>query len=112
MIKAPAEKVFPLVNDFRNWTAWSPWETIDPQLQRNYGGADNGKGATYGWQGKKAGIGRMEIIEATPFSRILIKLDFLKPFEAHNTAEFTSAAATAPGSTGRCPAATSSSARS
>jgi uncharacterized protein YndB with AHSA1/START domain len=89
VIKAPPDKIFPLVNDFRRWTAWSPWEKIDAELQRNYGGAENGKGATYDWQGKKAGVGRMEIIEATPPSRIQIKLDFLKPFEAHNTAEFT-----------------------
>ena len=89
VINAPAEKIFPLVNDFRRWTAWSPWEKLDAELKRDYGGAENGKGATYGWQGKKAGSGRMEIIESAPHSRILIKLDFLKPFEAHNTAEFT-----------------------
>jgi uncharacterized protein YndB with AHSA1/START domain len=89
MIKAPPEKIFPFVNDFRRWTAWSPWEKIDPELKRTYGGAENGKGATYGWEGKKAGVGHMEIIEAAPHSRILIKLDFMKPFEAHNTAEFT-----------------------
>jgi len=89
MIKAPPEKIFPLVNDFHSWMAWSPWEKIDPDLKRTYGGAESGKGATYDWQGKKAGTGRMEIIEANPPSKILIKLDFMKPFEAHNTAEFT-----------------------
>jgi uncharacterized protein YndB with AHSA1/START domain len=89
VIKAPPEKVFPFITDFRRWTAWSPWEKLDPHLRRDYGGAESGKGATYGWEGKKAGSGRMEIIEATPSSRVLIKLDFLKPFEAHNTAEFT-----------------------
>jgi Polyketide cyclase / dehydrase and lipid transport len=88
-IKAPPEKIFPFVNDFRRWMAWSPWEKLDPNLKRSYGGAESGTGATYGWEGKKAGTGRMEIIEATPSSRVLIKLDFLKPFEAHNTAEFT-----------------------
>ena len=88
-IKAPPEKIYPLINDFRRWIAWSPWEKLDADLKRNYGGADSGKGATYAWQGKKSGSGRMEIIEAAPNSKILIKLDFLKPFEAHNTAEFT-----------------------
>jgi uncharacterized protein YndB with AHSA1/START domain len=83
-IKAPPEKIFPLIIDFRRWVAWSPWEKLDAELKRTYGGAEIGKGATYGW-----GTGRMEIIEAAPHSRILIKLDFLKPFEAHNTAEFT-----------------------
>ena len=89
VINAPAEKVFPLVNDFRRWIVWSPWEKLDAELKRDYGGAESGKGANYGWQGKKSGTGRMEIIESTPPSRVLIKLDFLKPFEAHNTAELT-----------------------
>jgi uncharacterized protein YndB with AHSA1/START domain len=88
-IKAPPEKIFPLVNDFHHWMTWSPWEKLDPELKRSYGGAESGKGAAYDWQGKKAGTGRMEIIEANPSSKILIKLDFMKPFEAHNTAEFT-----------------------
>jgi uncharacterized protein YndB with AHSA1/START domain len=89
VIKAAPEKIFPFVHDFRRWTAWSPWEKIDADLKRDYGGAASGKGATYAWEGKKAGSGRMEIMEATPSSRVLIKLDFMKPFEAHNTAEFT-----------------------
>ena len=89
VVKAPPETIFPFVHDFRRWTAWSPWEKIDAELKRDYSGAERGKGATYAWEGKKAGVGRMEIIEATPSSRVLIKLDFLKPFEAHNTAEFT-----------------------
>ena len=88
-IKAPPENIFPFVNDFHRWMTWSPWEKMDAELKRSYGGAESGKGATYGWEGKKAGTGRMEIIEAKPSSKILIKLDFMKPFEAHNTAEFT-----------------------
>ena len=88
-IKAPPEKVFALVNDFRRWTEWSPWESIDPALKRTYEGAATGKGAAYGWEGNKnVGSGRMEILESTPGSLITIKLDFLKPFEAHNTAQF------------------------
>jgi hypothetical protein len=88
VVKAPPEKILPFMTDFRRWRAWSPWEKLDADLKRDFGGADSGKGATYAWQGRKAGSGRMEIMEATP-SRLLIKLDFLKPFEAHNTAEFT-----------------------
>jgi hypothetical protein len=89
VIKAPPDKIYPFVIDFRRWMAWSPWEKIDADLKRDYGGADTGKGATYAWEGKKAGIGRMEIIDAVPSEKILIKLDFVKPFEAHNTVEFT-----------------------
>ncbi len=88
-IQAPPEKVFALIEDFHKWTLWSPWEHLDPDLKRTYGGADKGKGATYAWHGNaKAGVGRMEILEATPSSRVLIKIDFLKPFEAHNQVDF------------------------
>jgi uncharacterized protein YndB with AHSA1/START domain len=89
-IKAPPERIFPLIADFRNWSAWSPWEKMDPALKRTYSGAAEGKGAVYEWEGnKKVGKGRMEIIDAPPSEKVAIKLDFLKPFEAHNTAEFT-----------------------
>ncbi len=88
-VAAPPEKVFALIEDFHKWTSWSPWENLDPDLKRTYGGAEKGKGATYAWQGNaKAGEGRMEILEATPSSRVLIKIDFLKPFEAHNQVDF------------------------
>ena len=88
-IKAPPEKIFPLINDFHNWASWSPWEKLDPALKRTYGGAASGPGAIYEWEGnKKVGQGRMEIVDCSPPSKVTIKLDFLKPFEAHNTAEF------------------------
>src|ERR1700742_5184874 len=88
-VNASADKVFPLISDFRQWMNWSPWEGRDPALKRTYSGAERGKGAIYAWDGNKnVGSGRMEILEATPSSKITIKLDFLKPFEAHNMAEF------------------------
>jgi hypothetical protein len=88
-IKAPPEKIFPLINDFQSWRAWSPWENLDPALTRSYSGPKSGKGAVYAWEGnKEVGHGRMEIAEASP-SKIVVKLDFLKPFEAHNIAEYT-----------------------
>lgn len=90
VIQAPPEKVFGLVDDLRKWTAWSPWENVDPALKRSYSGAANGRGAAYGWEGNRdVGTGRMEITESAPGARIVLKLDFLEPFEAHNTAEFT-----------------------
>jgi hypothetical protein len=90
VMQAPAETIFPLINDFHQWTKWSPWENKDPALKRSYSGAESGKGAVYAWDGNKnVGSGRMEILDASSPSKITIKLDFLKPFEAHNTAEFT-----------------------
>lgn len=89
-IKAPPDKIFPLINDFREWGKWSPWEHRDPALKRSFSGAVSGKGAVYAWEGNRnVGSGRMEIIEAAAPSKIVIKLDFIKPFEGHNTAEFT-----------------------
>lgn len=89
-IAAPAAKIFPLIDDFHRWEAWSPYEKLDPGMKRTFGGAPAGKGATYAWEGNgKAGAGRMEITESTPSSKIAIKLDFIKPFEGHNVAEFT-----------------------
>jgi uncharacterized protein YndB with AHSA1/START domain len=89
-INAPAEKIFPLINDYRHWGSWSPYEKIDPAMQRTFSGAPSGKGSVYEWRGNKnVGHGRMEILDTTPSSKVVIKLDFFSPFEAHNTAEFT-----------------------
>lgn len=89
-IKAPPEKIFPHINDFHQWKAWSPWEKIDPAAKTNHSGANNGVGAVYEWNGNnEVGQGRMEIIESSPPSKIVLKIDFIKPFEGHNTIEFT-----------------------
>jgi len=88
-VKAPPEEIFPLISDFHRWTAWSPWEKRDPAMKRTYGGAAQGKGAVYEWEGNsEVGQGRMEITDASDPSRITIKLDFIEPFEGHNVAEF------------------------
>ena len=89
-IKAPPEKIFPLIDDFQNWGSWSPYENKDPAMKRAHSGPASGKGAVYEWDGdKNVGKGRMEITESSPASKIVIQLDFFKPFEAHNIAEFT-----------------------
>ena len=89
-IKAPSQKVFDAISDFHRWTEWSPWENIDPGLKRTYSGAPRGVGTVYDWTGNsKVGTGRMEITGITEPSKVVIKLDFLRPMEAHNTAEFT-----------------------
>ena len=90
VLQAPAEAIFPLINNFHQWAKWSPWENKDPTMKRDYSGAESGKGAVYAWDGNKnVGSGRMEILDASSPSKITIKLDFFKPFEGHNTAEFT-----------------------
>ena len=89
-IKAPPERIFSLISDFHQWLAWSPYEQKDPAMKRTYGGAERGTGAVYAWDGDgNVGSGRMEILETSAPQKIVIKLDFFKPFEGHNTAEFT-----------------------
>lgn len=96
-VDAPPARVYGQVADFHSWRSWSPWEDLDPDLQRSYSGAASGTGAVYAWSGnRRAGQGRMEITEATEPSRVEIDLVFEKPWKAHNTSVF----AIAPDGTG------------
>jgi uncharacterized protein YndB with AHSA1/START domain len=88
-IAAAPERVYEQIADLHKWTAWSPWEDVDPNLQRTYSGAQAGKGAVYAWSGnRKAGQGRMEITEATTPSRVVIDLLFEKPFKSRSDTVF------------------------
>lgn len=87
-IKAPAANIHPLIDNFHQWPQWSPYENKDPAMTRTFSGAPSGKGSVYAWQGdKNVGSGRMEIIETSP-SKVTVDLQFISPFKAHNTAEF------------------------
>lgn len=88
VIAAPPETVFLFIDDFHDWALWSPWETMDAELQKTYGGPERGKGASYEWVGRKTGHGRMEILTSTPSSLIEIDLQFFKPFKQRNKAVF------------------------
>jgi hypothetical protein len=89
MAAAPSE-AFNQVNNLRNWDAWSPWAKMDPDCKNTFEGPSAGKGAKLHWAGnKQVGEGRMEIIESRPSELVRLRLDFLKPFKATNTAEFT-----------------------
>ncbi len=88
-IQAPPEKIAALITDFHQWQAWSPWEKLDPAMQRTFSGADKGVGAVYTWQGNKdVGRGRMEIVEAATPARTVVKLDFVEPFASSNVTTF------------------------
>lgn len=87
-IGASQGSVHALIDDFRAWRSWSPWEDLDPTLARSYTGAEAGVGAQYAWRGnRKAGAGSMEIVGSEP-DRITVAVVFLKPFKATNTSEF------------------------
>ena len=87
-VNAPSHLVHGLVNDFHSWTSWSPWEDLDPELQRTYSGSDDGVGARYDWKGnRKAGQGSMVITGSTP-EGIDITIEFLKPIKTTNQTRF------------------------
>lgn len=89
-IKATPEAIYPLISDLHNFPLWSPYDNIDPAIKRSFSGAPSGQGAVYAWQGNaQVGSGRLEIIEAVPYSRVIMKLDYVQPVEAHNMSEFT-----------------------
>lgn len=89
-ISAPASAVFDHVNDLQKWDAWSPWAKLDPEAKNSFEGPTSGTGAIMRWAGNnKVGQGSMTITESRPDEFIHFKLDFIKPFAATNTAEFT-----------------------
>jgi len=89
MINAPVSEVFAQVNDFYKWQAWSPWAKLDPNAKVMFTGPNAGLGASYNWSGNsKIGEGSTKITESLPNERILIDLDFIKPFKVSNKTEF------------------------
>jgi hypothetical protein len=89
-IAALPEKIFPHVNDLHKWEAWSPWARLDPDAKNTFSGTDAGEGAAMAWDGnKKVGAGKMTITQSQPSGLIRLRLDFKKPMQATNTAEFT-----------------------
>ena len=88
-IEAPASVIFTQVNTLPNWDAWSPWAQVDPHMRQTYSGPRAGVGAAFAWEGNaRVGAGRMRVTESAPYQRIVLRLDFLKPFPGTNTTEF------------------------
>lgn len=89
VIMASPQQVYEQIEDYHNWTSWSPYETKDPNMKRTYSGTPTGKGAIYEWRGNDdIGQGRMEIFEVQPPNKISINLDFVKPMPGHNVVVF------------------------
>ena len=87
---ATPKMVFSQINDFHNWSAWSPWEKMDPDMKREFSGSASGVGAKYAWvDNKKVGQGNMEITNSVPSKYMQLDLNFIKPFQASNVTEFT-----------------------
>ncbi len=89
-IQASPEKIHPLINDLQAFRTWSPYEKKDPAMKRSFSGPAQGPGATYAWDGNKdIGAGSLAITDSQAPSKVVMKLDFVRPFEAHNTVDFT-----------------------
>jgi hypothetical protein len=88
VIKAPAARIFSLINDLQSFNTWSPYLRRDPRAQGHYSGPAGGVGAAYTWQGRKIGSGTMTITHSHAPVKLVMTLDFVKPFKAQNTAEF------------------------
>lgn len=87
-VAAPADRIAPHLVDLKKWATWSPWEKVDPEMKRTYGGAESGVGAKYAWDGdNNIGAGSLEVTESTP-EKVAFNLDFLRPMQCHNIAEF------------------------
>ena len=90
VIAAPPEKVFVLLNDYRNWADWSPWAKIDPAMKVTYDGPATGVGSAYSWIGNNdVGEGHMTTLESRPAQHLKIKLDFIKPFASSSVTDVT-----------------------
>lgn len=85
---SPAD-AFALVNDFHQWSQWSPWAKLDPNMTITYGGPQAGVGSTYAWSGnRKAGSGKMTIDDSQAGRRVGLLLEFISPMKATNVGEF------------------------
>lgn len=87
-IAASPERLWPLVGELRGFNRWNPYERKDPLIKSNYSGATAGIGSRYAWESATVGAGSLEVTSQQPGRAVQMKLDFVKPFEAHNQAEF------------------------
>ncbi len=88
-IPAPADAIFPLINNLRQWSRWSPFEKLDPAMKKTFDGPDAGAGSDYRWVGNgKAGAGQMTIVESKMNELVAMTLEFTRPFKCHNQVQF------------------------
>jgi hypothetical protein len=79
-IDAPPQLVFAVVNDFRTFPEWSPWAKRDPGMRTTISDPSSGVGASYAWEGKDVGKGRMTVTESQAPARVRERLEFIEPF--------------------------------
>ena len=90
VIKAPPQAIFDRISHFSKWERWSPWEDLDPEMEKRYLGAPDGQvGSGYSWKGnRKAGEGSMTLSAAEAPNLVRADLQFLKPFKSTSELEW------------------------
>jgi uncharacterized protein YndB with AHSA1/START domain len=74
VINAPAEKIFPLLNNTKAWKRWTVWNQRDPAMGLTYSGPESGAGAKWAWTSKTEGNGAMEFTTVEPNKRLAYAL--------------------------------------
>lgn len=88
-IAAPADVIFPHINNLKKFDAWSPWSKLDPNATMTYDGSEEGEGATATWKGnQEVGEGTMTIIESSPSDTVKLWLEFVEPWPGSANVEF------------------------
>lgn len=89
-VEAPPEVVFGMVNDLREWVLWSPWDSLDPDMEKRFEGPSSGVGAIYAWAGdEQVGKGTMTVIESRPPEEVSFRLEFVEPWVSVSNSGFT-----------------------
>lgn len=87
-INAPAEAIFPWMNNPRRAAEWSPFVQGDPEGSYIYEGPDAGIGAITIWDGKKSGAGKLTITDEVVNERVTMRLEFYRPMKCVNTVDY------------------------
>jgi hypothetical protein len=84
---APAT-IFENLEDFRRWAKWSPWERLEPGVQKTYAGPPSGAGASYAWEAKDIVSGKLTVTASLPPQKLEIRMQLVKPKTETNQMSF------------------------
>jgi hypothetical protein len=89
VISKSPQKIYPLINNQMKWSEWSPWNGLDGNIEEFFGGATEGLGSYYKWNGNDlVGAGTSTIVENQQDNFVKFKWDFEKPMKATYFSEF------------------------
>ncbi|MDN3666445.1 GyrI-like domain-containing protein [Algibacter miyuki] len=89
IIAAPTSIIFNEVNDYKNWTEFSPWLEQEPTATLTYLDPSSGVNSGYTWHGDLLGQGSMTTLNVIENKNISQKLNFITPYESEADVEWT-----------------------